>query len=294
MTLKGISFKEYTRLFYTGLPEGFRYQQTAVQLYDLKQVAAFLKTPTDLMKADFSFMVHLTEGYFEQQLGREIKKVNAGSVLLAGHGQLSSLLKISPHIAGFFILFENSTLNEVLVKNELLKLFVVNPLISLPIQDSQWINQLCKLLYQEVNLPKPNRAICTALLSAILHKVLDSSQMGVGYDRSYDIAVRFRELAYQHFTEQKAIKWYADQLAVSENYLYRCVKRVLAKPPKELLLEIAVVESQLLLQDFTKSIAEVAYELNFEDPSYFGRVFKQLFGYTPTAYRNCIMQDLSE
>lgn len=262
MTINGITFKEYTTLFYKGLPKGFHYQQTPVQLYDLKQIASFLKTPTTMMRAEFSFMVHLTKGYFEQQVGNEIKKVNAGSVLLAGHGQVTSLLKISPEIEGFFILFENQTLNEFLTKKELLKLFVVNPLIHLAQQDSQWINKLNKLLYEEVNLPTPNPNICTTLLFSILHKVLDSSEMGKEYDKSFEMATKFRALAYQHFMEHKTISWYAGKLFISENTLYRCVKRVLGKSPKEFLLEIAVVESQLLLKDFTKSIAEVAYELN--------------------------------
>lgn len=132
MTIKNISFKEYTTLFYEGMPEGFRYQQTPIQLYDLKLIAPYLKTPTSLLRAEFSFMVHLTAGYFAQQVGNEIKKVCHGAVLLAGHGQITSLLHVSKDIEGFFILFENSMLNKLLVNKELQKLFIVNPLIRLP------------------------------------------------------------------------------------------------------------------------------------------------------------------
>lgn len=293
MVINGITFKEYTTLFYKGLPEGFHYQKTPVQLYDLKQISAFLKTPTTLMRAEFSFLVHLTSGHFEQQVGNEIKKVKAGSVLLAGHGQVTSLLKVSPDIQGSFILFENSTLNEFLTRKELLKLFVINPLIHLPQQDNLWIIKLNHLLYEEVNLTTPNPDVCTAILYTILHKVLSSSEIGKGYETSFDIAIKFRELAYRNFTAHNSIKWYAGELNVSENNLYRFIKKVLGKSPKEFLIEIAVVESQLLLKDFTKTIAEVAYELNFEDPSYFARVFKKIFGYTPSDYRKCLLQDLS-
>lgn len=44
MTIPCISFRDYTHLFYYGFPEGFRYQETPIQLYNLKQVSNHLKT----------------------------------------------------------------------------------------------------------------------------------------------------------------------------------------------------------------------------------------------------------
>ena len=42
------------------------------------------------------------------------------------------------------------------------------------------------------------------------------------------------------------------------------------------------------------SISEIAFELNYGDPSYFGRLFKKITGVTPSEYRTNFMQDLSE
>ena len=80
----------------------------------------------------------------------------------------------------------------------------------------------------------------------------------------------------------------------TENYLNRCTKLIFNKPPKVLLIEIIIQQSQLLLQDKSKEVAEIAYELNFNDPSYFGRLFKKVTGGTPSEYRNTITQGLSE
>ncbi len=294
MTPQSITFKEYTDLFYKGIPEGFRYQSTPIQLYDLKVVAAYLKTPTPLMKAQFSFMVHLTAGYFELQVDLEIKKVSAGSVLLVGHGQITSLKYVSDDIAGFFILFENRIMNAVLANNELQKLFVVNPLIHLPVPDNQWVDHLNRLLYQEITGRAPNPNIYVSLFQAVLHKVVAAAPLGKGFSKPYEIAVKFRQLAYRHYVKEKQIAFYARQIGVSENYMNRCVKQVLGKSPKEILNEIAIVQAEFLLRDRSKSISEVAHQLNFTDPSYFGRAFKQITGHTPTAYRNCTLHDLSE
>jgi AraC-like DNA-binding protein len=71
------------------------------------------------------------------------------------------------------------------------------------------------------------------------------------------------------------------------------VNHITNKPPKQHIHEMMIVHSKVLLQDFSKDIAQVAFALNFSDPSYFGRLFRQLTGQTPTEYRNTFMQGLS-
>ncbi|MGO3807474.1 MAG: helix-turn-helix transcriptional regulator, partial [Sphingobacterium sp.] len=60
---------------------------------------------------------------------------------------------------------------------------------------------------------------------------------------------------------------------------------VFKKPSKEIILEIAIIHSQLLLLETDKSIASIAYELEFSDPSYFARLFKKIAGISPSEYR---------
>jgi AraC-like DNA-binding protein len=81
---------------------------------------------------------------------------------------------------------------------------------------------------------------------------------------------------------------------VSENYLNRCVKYTTNKPPKQHINEVVIYHSKVLLQDPNKDISQISYDLNFTDPSYFGRLFKQLTRQSPTEYRNSIRHDLSE
>lgn len=126
-----------------------------------------------------------------------------------------------------------------------------------------------------------------------MHKILAASQQDKGFTRRYEIAVKFRELAYNYYTSQKQTAFYARSIGVSENYMNRCVKQVLGKSPKEILNEIAITQAQLMLRDLTKSVSQIAYALNFQDPSYFGRAFKQITGQTPSQYRDSIMHNLS-
>jgi AraC-like DNA-binding protein len=106
--------------------------------------------------------------------------------------------------------------------------------------------------------------------------------------------MRFKELVYEHVATNREVAFYADALAVSENYLNRCVNQLTRKPPKQHINEMVILRGKVLLQDRAKDIAQVAVELNFADPSYFGRLFKQVAQQTPTDYRNAFWQGLSE
>jgi AraC-like DNA-binding protein len=46
-----------------------------------------------------------------------------------------------------------------------------------------------------------------------------------------------------------------------------------------------VLEAKNLLLSTDKTVSETAYELGFENPPYFSRLFKKEFGLTQTEYR---------
>ena len=133
-----------------------------------------------------------------------------------------------------------------------------------------------------------------SLFKAIIIKLTQTWPSGLSKsDRQSEIAMLFKELLYDNFMHTRNVKFYADSLAVSENYLNRCVNNVTNKAPKHHINEVVVYYSKVLLHDFSKNIAQVAFELNFQDASYFGRLFKQLTSQTPLQYRNSLTQDLS-
>lgn len=80
-----------------------------------------------------------------------------------------------------------------------------------------------------------------------------------------------------------------DELGESMNYrhsqFFTRVKEVTGMPPGEYIRRIKMDRAALMLQDETITISEVAYQLGFSDPLYFGRCFKQHYGMTPSQYR---------
>lgn len=81
------------------------------------------------------------------------------------------------------------------------------------------------------------------------------------------------------------VKYVASQLAISPRYLSDLLKQETGKTALEHIHIALVVEAKKILMDTNKTIAETAYELGFENPPYFSRLFKKEVGLTPTEYR---------
>jgi AraC family transcriptional activator of pobA len=78
---------------------------------------------------------------------------------------------------------------------------------------------------------------------------------------------------------------FAESLSVHINYLNRSVKEVTGKPTSVHISERIVAEAKALLQHTNWSVADIAYGLGFEYPTYFNNYFKRLTGVTPKFFR---------
>jgi len=77
----------------------------------------------------------------------------------------------------------------------------------------------------------------------------------------------------------------ADALHVSPNYLSDALKTLTGKSTQEHIHFQLIQKAKQNLLATNKSIAEIAFELGFEYPQYFSRLFKEKTGMTPTDYR---------
>lgn len=78
---------------------------------------------------------------------------------------------------------------------------------------------------------------------------------------------------------------FAKQLNVHVNYLNKSVKEVTGKPTTVHIAERLTTEAKALLQHTEWSIAEIAYALGFEYPTYFNNHFKKMTGLIPKSFR---------
>ncbi len=93
------------------------------------------------------------------------------------------------------------------------------------------------------------------------------------------------ELLENNINKYKQVSQYADMLNLSTYQLNSMTKSNLGKTCSILIDEHIILESKRYLLATTEQVKEIAYNLGYEDVSYFIRFFKKHTGRTPEAYR---------
>ena len=107
-----------------------------------------------------------------------------------------------------------------------------------------------------------------------------------------DILTRFESLLDNYFTGDNAlqkglpsVKYCASEMCLSPNYFGDLIKKETGKSAQEYIQSKIISISKERILDTSKSISQVAYELGFQYPQHFTRVFKKAVGMTPNEYR---------
>ena len=117
------------------------------------------------------------------------------------------------------------------------------------------------------------------------------------YDQNKNAASRitsvFLELLERQFPiespdkplQLKTAQDFAQSLSLHTNYLNRAIKEVTGKPTTVHITDRIICEAKALLQHTDWNIADIAYALGFEYPTYFNNFFKKNTGENPTRLR---------
>ncbi|WP_033957604.1 hybrid sensor histidine kinase/response regulator transcription factor [Psychroserpens jangbogonensis] len=74
----------------------------------------------------------------------------------------------------------------------------------------------------------------------------------------------------------------AQKMHMSESQIYRKLKAITGKSTAIFIRSVRLEKAKDLIQTTEKSISEIAYEVGFNDPSWFSRAFKEEFGQSPS------------
>ena len=283
-----ISADEFVEKFMGGSLKHLTYIQTPIKIFPLRDIAPYLKTPIPPIFFGYNLLIYINQGYFKHQIESTSFMVQAPSVLISNYGNISAIDSVDKSAQGYCVLIKEQAMTSLFREQEILNIFTISPLLNLSKIDNEELNGLLDLLYEEIYTEKPYKEYYESIFKTVMLKIIKISASNKSLGRPQEIAISFKQLVHLHYNKEKSVNFYADKLAVSVNYLNRCVSSVFKKSSKQLILEVAIIHSQLMLLETNKSVASIAYELEFEDPSYFTRLFKKIVGISPTEYRKTI------
>lgn len=120
------------------------------------------------------------------------------------------------------------------------------------------------------------------LFGTVPEKLVDQSPSS----RMQLICRHFLQLLREHASQEHSASFYAAKLCISPRYLHMATTMCLnGKSPKQLIEDQLLSEVQVLLNDLTLTVTEIAERLHFPDQSYLTRFFKRRTGMSPREYR---------
>ena len=145
-------------------------------------------------------------------------------------------------------------------------------------------------LWNVVRQPDYNRQTVSALVAALMHhydglyRQNADRQQGL-QSREQTIFDRFIYLVNQSAVNEHQLHYYADRMCLSERYLGTVIRQASGITAKEWIDRALITRIKVELRHSDKSIAQIAEETRFPNPSFFSKYFKRLTGLTPIAFR---------
>jgi len=230
------------------------------------------------------FIMFIESGSITYKLDLQEITLTDGQLLFAMPNQVFTPPNKADNLKYFKVLFDENTL--ALLPQQFA--FLVNPLNSQTINfdnaSKQRVSKSFEILNQILHIDK--HPTDTEIILAYLNSLL--VELNSAYfknkepinilNKNLSKFIEFKLVVETHLTEQPSINTIAEKLALTTNSLYRIVKEYSGTSPKDFLTNRLMIEAQRKLQYSNLSVKELAYELGFNDPDYFSRLFKKCTG----------------
>ncbi|MCE7062389.1 helix-turn-helix domain-containing protein [Dyadobacter sp. CY343] len=96
---------------------------------------------------------------------------------------------------------------------------------------------------------------------------------------------KFTRLVEEHYKSKHTVADYADFLCMAPKTITHKFNRLRLPQPNEVIKNRIILEAKRLLVHTSLTAKEIAYELGYNDPAYFSRLFQTKTGESPSGFR---------
>ncbi len=266
----------------------------ATQVFHIQPIEAlngFIQLPNPPFRNTDHGFIFVQKGQLDIQINTQTYQLKTNHFILTPANQINCILSILPDTKGFMGTFQDVLLHQ--------------PGAPAPIEFEQMLHPGQLPLFQiKSPLAKTFAVICERLLaiysaeapSSILiqHYFLSMlSELSQLY-QSQSIAkpsphqrliADFKQLLFKQAQSNPKPADLARQLHMSVNHLNKILKQYTQLSTSAWIARYQITEAQILLKHTDLSVSEIAYQLGFNDPSYFSKFFYRHTEQSPSTYR---------
>ena len=235
----------------------------------------------------------LRQGYVDVRVNMLEQRIEAGTLIFIGRYVVTEIMHVSDNIHGFVLSLSDEMLR-LSVGNSLPKAFnghLQDFTLPLSNEETDFIDNLHLIIYNALKQEMSSTPVVIQLVGALIMHISylweesDSSQIGAR-TREQQLFSEFIRLVSQYASTQHSLDFYASHLCVTPRYMSTIVSNVSGKTAKYWIDEAIVNAIKVQLRYTDKQVSEIAYDMNFPNPSFFCKYFKRLTGMTPIDYRD--------
>ncbi|QZE15388.1 helix-turn-helix transcriptional regulator [Halosquirtibacter laminarini] len=154
----------------------------------------------------------------------------------------------------------------------------------IPLSYNETIHQLFSILYQERN--SLNTHFRDHILKALYTKVLEHAPTHKTANPNRQDYHHFFLLVNKHHKKEKKVQFYAFMMNTTPQNLNAICRKAVGFTASQIIADVTIKEAKRQIKYTQHSVSEIAYNLNFKDPSHFVKYFKRYTQTTPNEFRN--------
>lgn len=248
------------------------------------------------IKTDY-FRISLTrKGHAGFDIGLEKYQPHQNYILFGIPGQIFSLHDVSDDFLAYYMLFTEEFFAEEFIRLNKKQQF---PFLTYSgVQcfelDDYTANEIEKIIFKMNDEIKNYKLGCGDVIRIYIQLILILANRNYNNlllskhgtsNTLHNLFNNYLKLVSCHFLKVRKVGDYANMLHISPDHLNRAVKSCSDKTASELIDEMILMEAKAYLLHSSLNISEIAYKLEFADPSHFNRFFKKWCKQTPFEFR---------
>lgn len=246
------------------------------------------------------YMVSLKNGDCGLQYGRNYYDFEEGTLIFTAPGQVIHATEEHGMPEGWILFFHPDLLRKTALANEIenYQFFSYDVSEALHLSDQEKIiltDCVNNIKYEyDQNIDAHSQALFVSNITLLLNysNRFYERQFHTRSNQHGDILSSFEKAlkAYIHSEDLTknglpSVQYFAEMVNLSPNYLSDLLKKETGKNTKEHINDKVVDRAKNMLLNSGHSVSEIAYDLGFNYPHYFSRMFKSNTGFSPQKYR---------